>query len=39
MTLQSLALTCSACGGREVELFLFLKRDDAEAWAEGSPHG
>ena len=33
--LQSLPLKCAACGGREVELWLFVKRDEAEAWAEG----
>ena len=25
----------AACGAREVELWLFVKRDEAEAWAEG----
>jgi hypothetical protein len=29
--LHSLRLKCSACGGREVELWLFVKRDEAEA--------
>ena len=33
--LQSLPLTCSGCGGREVELWLFVKRDEAEAWIDG----
>ena len=33
--LLALVLTkCAACGGREVELWLFVKRDEAEAWAE-----
>jgi hypothetical protein len=32
--LQSLPLKCTACGGREVELWLFVKRAEAEAWAE-----
>lgn len=31
--LHSLPLKCSACSGREVELWLFVKRDEAEAWA------
>ena len=31
--LQSLALKCSGCGDREVELWLFVKRDEAETWA------
>lgn len=30
--LQSLPLKCSACGGCEVELWLFVKRAEAEAW-------
>ena len=30
--LHSLPLKCSACGGREVELLLFVKREEAEAW-------
>ena len=25
----------AGCGGREVELWLFVKRDEAEAWVEG----
>lgn len=33
-TLQSLPLKCAACGEREVELWLFVKRDEALAWAE-----
>ena len=32
--LHTLPLKCAACGGREVELWLFVKRDEAEAWAE-----
>jgi hypothetical protein len=32
--LHSLRLKCSACGGRDVELWLFVKGDQAEAWAE-----
>jgi hypothetical protein len=32
--LESLPLKCSACGGREVELWLFVTRDDAEAWLD-----
>ena len=28
--LHTLPLKCAACGGREVELFLFVKRDEAE---------
>ena len=34
--LQALPLKCSGCGGREVELWLFVKRDKAEAWATTS---
>ena len=30
--LHSLPLKCSACGGREVELWLFVKSEEAEAW-------
>ena len=30
--LHTLPLKCAACGGREVELWLFVKRDEAEAW-------
>ena len=33
--LHSLPLTCSGCGGREVELWLFVKGDEAEAWIDG----
>ena len=33
--LHSLPLTCSGCGGREVELWLFVKGDEAEAWSDG----
>jgi hypothetical protein len=33
--LQSLPLKCTDCGGREVELWLFAKRDEAETWADG----
>jgi hypothetical protein len=33
--LHTLPLKCAACGGREVELFLFVKRDEAKAWAKG----
>lgn len=32
--LQSLPLKCSACGAREVELWLFVKRDEADAWVD-----
>lgn len=32
--LQSLPLKCTACGGREVELWLFVKRDEADAWVD-----
>ena len=32
--LHSLPLKCAACGGREVELWLFVKSAEAEAWAE-----
>jgi hypothetical protein len=34
--LHTLPLKCTACGGREVELWLFVKRDEAEAWADGA---
>ena len=30
--LHSLPLRCTACGGHEVELFLFVKRAEAAAW-------
>jgi hypothetical protein len=30
--LHSLPLKCTCCGGREVELWLFVKRDEAEVW-------
>jgi hypothetical protein len=30
--LHSLPLKCTCCGGREVELWLFVKCDEAEAW-------
>jgi hypothetical protein len=30
--LHTLPLKCAACGGREVELFLFVKGDEAAAW-------
>lgn len=30
--LHSLPLKCAACGGREVELWLFVDGDEAEAW-------
>ena len=33
--LHSLPLKCTACGGREVELFPFVKSAEAEAWTEG----
>jgi hypothetical protein len=33
--LRSLPLQCAACGGREVGRWLFVRRDAAEAWAEG----
>jgi hypothetical protein len=33
--LRSLPLKCAVCGGREIELWLFVKRDEAEAWTEG----
>ena len=33
--LQALPLKCTDCGGREVELWLFVKRDEAETWADG----
>ena len=33
--LHTLPLKCAACGGREVELWLFVKRDEAEAWLDG----
>jgi hypothetical protein len=29
-----LPLKCRQCGGRDVELWLFVKRDDADAWAD-----
>jgi len=32
--LHTLPLKCAACGGRKVELFLFVKRDEAEAWLD-----
>ena len=32
--LQSLPFKCSACGGRDVELWLFVKRSEADDWAE-----
>jgi hypothetical protein len=34
-SLKSLPLKCIACGGREVELFLFVKSAEAEAWVDG----
>ena len=30
--LRSLPLKCAACGGREVELWPFVKGDEAKAW-------
>jgi hypothetical protein len=33
--LHSLRLKCSVCGGREVELLLFVKSEEAEAWVDG----
>jgi hypothetical protein len=35
--LQSLPLKCSACGAREVELWLFVRSEEAEAWAIATP--
>ena len=32
--LQSLPFKCSACGSREVELWLFVNRAEADDWAE-----
>jgi hypothetical protein len=32
--LRSLPLKCSACGWREVELWLFVNRAEADDWAE-----
>ena len=33
--LHSLPLKCSGCGGRDVELWWFVKRNEAEEWADG----
>jgi hypothetical protein len=33
--LHTLLLKCSGCDGRDVELWLFVKRDEADDWAEG----
>jgi hypothetical protein len=32
--LHTLRLKCSTCHGREVELWLFVKGDEAEAWVD-----
>ncbi len=37
--LHTLPLKCSTCGGREVELWLFVKRSEAEAWADAAVVG
>jgi len=34
--LETLPLKCSGCGGRDVELWLFVKRGEANYWA-GDP--
>jgi hypothetical protein len=33
--LHTLPLKCTACGGPDVELLLFVKREEAEAWVDG----
>ena len=33
--LRDWPFTCSACGSREVALWLFAKRTEADAWIEG----
>ena len=33
--LHSLPLKCSTCGGRDVELLLFVNSVEAEAWVNG----
>jgi hypothetical protein len=35
--LHTLPLKCRACGGRDVELWLFVKRDEADDWAALPP--
>jgi hypothetical protein len=32
--LRTLPLKCSACGGRDAELWLVVRRDEADAWAD-----
>jgi hypothetical protein len=36
--LDDLPLKCSGCGRRDVELWLFIRKDEAEAWADDVPN-